>query len=176
MMWGVAAAAISAQVDAGKISLQWGKSSDPGVTGYRVRLSQVSSGATTVVDVGSTNSFVFNTAVDGQNYNIAVVAYNRDGVESDPSLISYLVPFTGPTFSLQIGKFSHGAVTYSPHGALTSSGDVYAAGTVVNLSAAAVSGFMCTGWTINSVFYPGNPVTVSMNQNTVATPMMAKSN
>lgn len=159
------------------MSVQWGQSTDPKVTGYRLRVTQNSTGATSVIEVGNTTSAAVDNLLDGQTYNVAVVAYNVDGIESDPSnFVSYTVPVTGPTYALQFGKFSHATVQYSPHGTMTSSGEAYPAGTMVSVNAMAGNGFMCTGWTINSVFYPGNPKMIAINADTLVAPVIAKTN
>ena len=178
MVWAVGAAAICAHVDAGKMSLQWGKSNDANVTGYKVRVAHATSGATTFIDVGNTNTVNVESLMDGQTYKVAVFAYTRDGIDSDPSnLISYTVPVpTTTTYALQFGKFSHGIAEYSPHGTMSASGEAYPAGTQVALFASPGNGFVCTGWMINSVFSPGNPTDVVMDQNKLVTPIFTREN
>src|SRR6476659_6728319 len=99
MVWAVAAISLCVPVDAGKVSLLWNKSSDPGVSGYRVRVVQTATGTATYVDVGSTNATVIDSLLEGQSYKIAVMAYTGTGLESDPSaIVNYSVPaFSGPT-------------------------------------------------------------------------------
>jgi hypothetical protein len=178
MVWAVAAVSLCAPIEAGKVSLQWGKSADPNVTGYRVRVVNSTSDAATFVDVGNTNAAVVDSLFEGQSYKIAVMAYTRNGIESDPSaVVNYTVPaFSGPTYALKFGNFTHGTAQYSPHGTMTSKGDAFPAGTVVTLTAIPASGYVCSGWTVNSTVVSSNPAFVSMTQNAVVTPVIKKRN
>lgn len=175
-MWLFATVAVATHLQAGKVSLQWGQSPDPGVAGYRLHVVQTATGAASVIDAGNTNVATVDNLLDGQNYSIAVTAYTGAGIESDPSnLVNYTIPiiFTGPTWALQFTNFTHATAQYSPHGTMTSVGEAYPAGTVVTLSATPDSGYMCTAWMVNGV-PQSNPTTFTMNQNTLVRPVIKK--
>jgi hypothetical protein len=175
-VWAVAAISLCAPIEAGKVSLQWGKSADPNVTGYRVRIVEATAGSSTFVDVGNTNVTVVDGLFEGLTYKLAVMAYTRNGIESDPSaVVNYTVPaLSGPNYALQFGKFTHGTAQYSPHGTMGAKGEMFPAGTVVTLTAMPATGYVCSGWTINSTVVPNNPAFVSMTQNAVVTPVIKK--
>src|SRR4051812_1193815 len=167
MTWLLAAVALATHLQAGKVSLQWVKSADPGVTGYRLRVLQNSTGSASIVDAGNTNIAIVDNLLEGQTYTLSVTAYTSLGIESDPSnFVNYTIPtFSGPTYALQIGKFTHGTAQYSPHGAMTSSGEAFPEGTVVTLTAMPASGYICNAWLINGLS-KANPTSITMNQNT----------
>ena len=178
LMWLFAAVALATHLQAGKVALQWGQSPDPGVVGYRLRVVQTGTGATTIVEAGNTNAATVDNLLEGQNYSIAVTAYTGSGIESDPSnLVNYMVPviFSGPTFALQFTNFTHATAQYSPHGTMTPVGEAYPEGTVVTLSATPDSGYLCTAWMVNGL-PQSNPTTVTMNQNTSVRPVIKKKN
>jgi hypothetical protein len=177
MTWLLAAVAFATHLQAGKVSLQWIKSADPGVTGYRLRVLQNSSGSASIVDAGNTNIAIVDNLLEGQTYTISVTAYTGGGIESDPSnFIYYTVAFSsGPTFALQFTNFTHATAQYSPHGTMTSVGEAFPAGTVVTLTATPDTGYVCSAWMVNGLVQP-NPTTITMNQNTSVRPAIKKRN
>jgi len=80
----------------------------------------------------------------------------------------------GSYYTLKIGGFGHGTVQYTPRGTMSGSGEKYVAGTAVELTAMAGTGYVFSGWTINSKPYSSNPIVVTMNANTTATPSFMK--
>jgi len=60
---------------AGSISVQWDPNTETDVVGYRVFIGTQPGVYSSSVDVGNTTSYVFNSALDGQQYCFAVAAY-----------------------------------------------------------------------------------------------------
>jgi hypothetical protein len=162
-------------------TLQWDPSPDA-VAGYKVYamlFGFTPSGfgivSTNTFDVGNTTLAMVDGLLQGQTYEFVVTAYTAAGVESDPSNdVLYSVPVTSSQFALQFGGLTHALVAYAPRGSLTSSGEMYDQGAAVTLNATVDSGYTCSGWTVNSTFYPSNPAMITMDQDTLATPVITQ--
>src|SRR5262245_25856730 len=90
-------------VEAAKLTLQWGPSPDSSVVGYRVYVKQLPFGKTNVVEASGVSAEMGNLR-DGAIYSIFITAYNEAGLESDPSdQVTYAVPIDG--FSLRFDGF-----------------------------------------------------------------------
>src|SRR5690349_3750784 len=60
------------------LTLMWDLNSEPDVTGYQVHIGLQPGVYTQTVDVGNTDTFVFNSVVPGQQYCFSVSAYAGD--------------------------------------------------------------------------------------------------
>jgi hypothetical protein len=106
--------------------------------------------------------------------SITVVVTDSGGLSAQGTF-NVIAATPGSYYALKFGGFSNGSAQHTPYGMMSASGEMYVAGSTVTLEATAISGFTCTGWTINSVFYPNNPITVTMSKNVLATPVFKKS-
>ena len=85
------AAAVAVALSAGRpayadsLTLAWDPSTDSSVVGYIVRIGTASGTYTQSVDVGATTTYVFPSAVAGQQYFFTVVAYAAGPILGIPS-------------------------------------------------------------------------------------------
>src|SRR4051812_45204967 len=83
-------------VPSSALVLQWDKSPEPDVSGYKVYYGLAST-TPSVVDRGTNRSCTFSSLTAGQSYSFYVTAYNSAGLESNPSSpFSYPVPQPTP--------------------------------------------------------------------------------
>jgi len=166
---------------AGTVTLQWDPSPDQ-VAGYRVYWVDTSANAVNSVDVGNVTIATLDSLDESKTYQFFVTAYAAifnglgfEQVEGDPSnQVMYYVQGSSGPFALQFGGFANATAQHSPRGTMGLLGEMYEAGTAVTLTATPASGYVCTGWRIDSTFIARNPISVTMNQNTVAVPVMQK--
>jgi hypothetical protein len=167
---------------AGSLTLQWDPSPDTTVAGYRVYWIDAATKTVNSLDVGNATTATVDSLDESKTYQFYVTAYAAifnglgfEQVESDPSnqVAYYLQGASGP-FALQFGGFANATAQHSPHGTMDLPGEMYETGTAVSLFASPAPGYVCTGWTINSTFFANNPIMVTMNQNTVAAPVIQK--
>ena len=132
---------------AGEVSLAWNPSISSSVGGYRVYYGQISNSYTTSQDVGNKFTYTAKDLQDGAVYYFAVTAYDlTKTVESDFSNeVSSLVE---NTYSLTVGKTGTGTGTVTGAGIScgTDCSEIYTAGTIVTLTAAATTGSIFSGW------------------------------
>ncbi len=89
-------------------TLAWDKSPDGSVIGYAVYWGTTNTGPINRLDAGPAQSVTFNQLYAGSNYLAFVVAYNGDGLESEPSNV---IHFSPPALSkLQLTRAPNGSV------------------------------------------------------------------
>lgn len=78
---------------AGNVTLAWGPSPSPGVTGYNLYYGGASHTYTNVIDCGTNTTCTVSNLIGGATYYFAATAYNAVGLESDYSAeLSYTMP------------------------------------------------------------------------------------
>jgi hypothetical protein len=94
---------LSAIVPPGQsVTLAWDPCLDTNVVGFNVHYGAASRSYTNTVDAGNATNATISGLVAGTTHFFAVTAYDRQGIESDPSNeVSYTVPTTLPAVQIR---------------------------------------------------------------------------
>jgi Fibronectin type III domain len=76
---------VAAPAAAGTLTLAWDANPETNIVGYRIAYGTTPGSHPTVVDVGTSLTWQIRGLQDGQKYYLVVMAYNSNGLVSDPS-------------------------------------------------------------------------------------------
>ena len=76
---------VAAPAAAGTLTLAWDANPETNIVGYRIAYGTTPGSHPTVVDVGRSLTWQIRGLQDGQKYYLVVMAYNSNGLVSDPS-------------------------------------------------------------------------------------------